>query len=48
MASLNEVILICNLGRDPEARYTPNGAAICNIAQIFCFDNPTRTVPGVI
>ena len=48
MSSVNKVILIGNLGRDPEVRYTPNGAAICNIAQIFCCDNPTRIVPGVI
>ena len=31
MASINKVILIGNLGRDPEVRYTPSGAAICNI-----------------
>ena len=31
MASINKVILIGNLGKDPEVRYTPNGAAICNI-----------------
>ncbi|MES2888010.1 MAG: single-stranded DNA-binding protein [Pseudomonadota bacterium] len=31
MASINKVILIGNLGRDPEVRYTPNGNAICNI-----------------
>jgi len=31
MASINKVILIGNLGRDPEVRYSPNGAAICNI-----------------
>jgi single-strand DNA-binding protein len=31
MASVNKVILIGNLGRDPEVRYTPNGAAICNV-----------------
>ena len=31
MASVNKVILIGNLGRDPEVRYTTNGAAICNI-----------------
>lgn len=30
MASVNKVILIGNLGRDPEVRYTANGAAICN------------------
>ena len=31
MASVNKVILIGNLGRDPEVRYTPNGNAICTI-----------------
>jgi single-strand DNA-binding protein len=31
VASINKVILIGNLGRDPEVRYTTNGAAICNI-----------------
>ena len=31
MASINKVILIGNLGKDPEVRYTPNGAASCNI-----------------
>lgn len=31
MASLNKVQIIGNLGRDPEVRYTPNGAAICNV-----------------
>ena len=32
MASINKVILIGNLGRDPEVRRTPNGAAICNMS----------------
>jgi len=31
MASVNKVILVGNLGRDPEVRYTPDGAAICNV-----------------
>ncbi len=31
MASVNKVILIGNLGKDPEVRYTPSGSAICNI-----------------
>lgn len=31
MASVNKVILIGNLGRDPETRYAPSGAAICNV-----------------
>jgi len=30
--SVNKVILIGNLGRDPEVRYTPNGLAVANIA----------------
>jgi single stranded DNA-binding protein (ssb) len=29
-ASVNKVILIGNLGSDPEVRYTPSGAAVCN------------------
>lgn len=32
MASLNKVQIIGNLGRDPEVRYSPDGAAICNIS----------------
>ena len=32
MASLNKVILIGNLGRDPETRYLPNGDAVTNIS----------------
>lgn len=32
MASLNKVLLIGNLGRDPEIRYMPDGAAICNFS----------------
>jgi single-strand DNA-binding protein len=31
MASVNKVILIGNLGKDPEVRYMPSGSAICNI-----------------
>jgi single-strand DNA-binding protein len=31
MASINKVILIGNLGRDPEVRYAPSGAAIANV-----------------
>jgi single-strand DNA-binding protein len=29
MASLNKVMLIGNLTRDPELRYTPSGSAVC-------------------
>lgn len=32
MASVNKVILIGNLGRDPETRYSPDGAAITNVS----------------
>ena len=31
MASVNRVTLIGNLGRDPETRYSPDGAAITNV-----------------
>ncbi len=31
MASVNKVILVGNLGRDPEVRYMPSGSAICNV-----------------
>ena len=31
MASVNKVILIGNLGKDPEVRYMPSGSAICNL-----------------
>lgn len=30
--SLNKVILIGRLGRDPELRYMPNGEAVCNFS----------------
>jgi len=30
MAGINKVILIGRLGKDPEIRYTPNGAAVAN------------------
>jgi single-strand DNA-binding protein len=29
---INKVILVGNLGRDPEVRYTPSGAAVANLA----------------
>ncbi len=31
MASVNKVIVLGNLGKDPEVRYTPNGSAVCNL-----------------
>lgn len=30
--SFNKIILVGNLGRDPELRYTPQGSAVCNIS----------------
>ena len=32
MAGLNKVMLIGNLGRDPEVRYTPDGTAVANFS----------------
>lgn len=31
MASVNKVIVVGNLGRDPETRYMPNGDCVCHI-----------------
>ena len=31
MASVNKVIVLGNLGKDPEVRYTPSGSAVCNL-----------------
>jgi single-strand DNA-binding protein len=38
MASVNKVILVGNLGRDPEMRYTAGGDAIANFS-IACTDS---------
>jgi single-strand DNA-binding protein len=32
MASVNKVILVGNLGADPETRYSASGTAICNLS----------------
>jgi single-strand DNA-binding protein len=32
MASVNKAILIGNLGKDPELKYTPSGKAVCNFS----------------
>jgi single-strand DNA-binding protein len=31
MASVNKVIIVGNLGKDPEVRYTPNGDSVTNV-----------------
>lgn len=41
MASVNKVILIGNLGRDPELRYTPGGQAVASFS-IATTENFTR------
>ena len=37
MASVNKVIIVGNLGRDPETRYMPDGAAITNVSVATTF-----------
>jgi single-strand DNA-binding protein len=32
MAGVNKVIIVGNLGRDPEVRYTPDGTAVANFS----------------
>jgi single-strand DNA-binding protein len=32
MASVNKVIIVGNLGKDPEVRYMPSGGAICTVS----------------
>ena len=32
MASVNKVIIVGNLGKDPESRYLPDGGAVCNFS----------------
>lgn len=32
MASVNKVIIVGNLGADPESRFAPSGDAVCNIS----------------
>jgi single-strand DNA-binding protein len=42
MASVNKVIIVGNLGRDPEIRYMPSGDAIANIAVATSFKSKDR------
>ena len=32
MASVNKVIVVGNLGKDPETRFLPDGKAVCNFS----------------
>src|SRR6476661_7075351 len=42
MASVNKVIIVGNLGRDPEMRYMPSGDAIANIAVATSYKSKDR------
>lgn len=42
MASVNKVIIVGNLGRDPEVRYMPSGDAIANIAVATSYNHKDR------
>ena len=44
MASVNTVIIVGNLGRDPEIRYMPKGDAIANIAVAKGLISPARVM----
>ena len=46
--SVNKVILVGNLGRDPEVRYTPEGTAICNLSLATSQRRTNRTTGEVI
>lgn len=37
MSSVNKVILVGRLGRDPELKYTPSGAAVCQVSLATSF-----------
>ncbi len=43
MASVNKVILVGNLGRDPETRYMPDGAALTNASVATSFQWTDKT-----
>lgn len=42
MAGVNKAILIGNLGRDPEIRYTPSGTAVANFTLATTENIPSR------
>ena len=43
MASVNKVIVVGNLGRDPETRYMPDGGAITNVSVATSFQWTDKT-----
>ena len=43
MASVNKVIIVGNLGRDPETRYMPDGGAITNVSVATSFQWTDKT-----
>jgi single-strand DNA-binding protein len=43
MASVNKVIVVGNLGRDPETRYMPDGAALTNVSVATSFQWTDKT-----
>ena len=49
MASFNKVILLGNLTRDPEVRYTPKGSAVCDLGiavnRVYTIDSGERNQP---
>jgi len=45
MASVNKVILVGNLGKDPEVRYMPSGEAVANVT-LATSDNWTDKASG--
>ena len=48
MGSINKVILIGNLGADPELKYTPSSRALCNlrVATTEVFKDKTGRAAG--
>jgi single-strand DNA-binding protein len=44
MASVNKVIIVGNLGRDPELRYTAGGDPIANIAVATSYKSKDRNI----
>ena len=48
MASVIKVIILGNLGRDPEVRYMPSGDAIANIARPTLSANTSLTTRNTV